>query len=61
MTRPVLVALFAALVSTAASAGTVSVVKRDAVQPVSKYAVAANLNKLVFWHVPSRDDAAKLR
>ncbi len=44
------------LFSSTASAGTVPVVKRDAVQaPAPKYLVAANLNKLVFWHLPSRD------
>ena len=56
MTRSLAALAFVAVFSSAASAGTVPVVKRDAVQSAApKYFVTANLNKLVFWHVPSRD------
>ncbi len=61
MTRTVLFLAFAALFSTAATAGTVPVVRHETVQSTPKYLVSANLNKLVFWRVPSRDDAGKAR
>lgn len=61
MARPLLALSFAALFSAAATAGTLPVIKRGVEQSTPKYLVSANLNKLVFWHVPSRNDAAKAR
>lgn len=55
MTRSLSALALVAFFVSAASAGTVPVVKRDAVHaPAPNYLVTANLNKLVFWHVPSR-------
>ncbi len=56
MTRCLSALALVAVFSSAASAGTIPVVKRDAVRgSAPKYLVTANLNKLVFWHVPARD------